>query len=271
MNEMDCWKFTPHYTIKEAAALIVGVDPVDAIMIEDFHDTRDFYIGNSDKASKSFQPIYTAIKRSLIDNSLICKKREDFIVKPSSGGGTRHGGGNSFSIPPQTQRNTEITSNGLSQNVCDIVAALTYEEIALWLESKGVSTGFFFPDSNINNVPDYLNKDQSCFAPKLYAAIKAWEGAALDEENYGTPKQQMERWLRVRAVDFGLVHETSGTNYNKGDLITSAIQEICSVANWNQEGGRSTKDTPKDNPPQKTASSSSNMSTLVDDSDSMPF
>jgi hypothetical protein len=272
MNEMDYWKFTPHYTIKEAAALIVGADPVDVIMIENFHDTREFYIGSGFEASKNFQPVYTAIKRSLIDQSLICERREDFIIKPSNGGGTlQHG--NAFSIPPQafTQPDADIKLKGLSQDVCNTVAALTYGEIGRWLESKGINTGFFFPDSNINNVPDYLNKDHSCFALKLYAAIKAWEGSALDEENYGTPKQQMERWLVVRAVDFGLVHETTGANYNKGELKNSAIQEICSVANWNQEGGRSTKDTPKVNLSPKTASFSSDTPPLLDDSDNIPF
>ena len=272
MDELDYWRFTPHYTIVEAAALILGINPSEVIAIDDHEDDRDFYIKGEHHLK--FHPVYTAIKRSLIDESLACANIEQLTQA------IRHFHANSVAFQGSSQFKTEITLPTLNVSrmtpyLCKSEAILTSSEIKMWLTEKGLTQGFFFPNSSVNNAPDYMNKDHSCFAPKLYAAIKAWEGTALDDDNYGTPKQQIDKWLNARAAEFGLVHEASGTNYNRGDVKKSAIEEICSVANWNQDGGRSAKDVDNTNlpiiQPSRPPKQSIPPQQLPDEDDGVPF
>lgn len=251
MNEMDYWRFTPHYTILEAAALIVGVSPENVQSRDEQYEDGHYYINNDYEASQNFQPVYVAIKRSLIDKSLACANIEQLTQAVEN---DHH---QSFSYQGGSHFMTKITLpilnvSRINAHLCKSVAILTSSEISSWLKEKGISEGFFFPSSSTNNTPSYLNKDHPCFAPKLYAAVRAWEGNALDHDTYGTPKQQMTKWLEARAAEFGLVHDTGGVSHEKGDLKKSALVEICSVANWNQDGGRSAKEPQKTNLPPKS-------------------
>ena len=96
-----------------------------------------------------------------------------------------------------------------------------------WLRSKGLRDGFFFPDRN--REPDYLNRKDARYAPKLAAAVNAWLAVreALPKKS---PKQSLEKWLKEHAAEFGLVDDD-------GKPVTAAMQECSAVANWNTSGG----------------------------------
>jgi len=246
MDELSVYKPIPLYTVVEVSALIVGVNPEEVREHDDPSDPRDFYVMRGD-AKGSFQPTYLAVTRSLISNDLVCAKIETLLSAIKHSAPTiGFSGGQRF--PTQS---SEMAFSKVPAKLSLNLPLITSNEVKEWLRTKGINSDFFSVDSSSTSTPEYMNKDHTCFAPKLFAAVKAWEGAALDDENYGTPKQQMEKWLTVRAVEFGLVHQRDGANYNKGDLKTSAIEEICAIANWNQEGGRSTKAVENANLPPK--------------------
>ena len=267
MNEMDLWRLTPHYTIVEAAALIIGADPECVYLIDDYEDTRDFYVNG--EHSNKFHPVYTAIKRSLINKSLNCANTDTLMEALEH---MRPPQQQLAQGEPQPERIKLVMKlESLTPSVCQSQAILSASEIKTWLKKEGFTTGFFFPNANVNNVPDYLNKDHPCFTPKLYAAIRVWEGVALDGDNYGKPKQRMTKWLEARAADLGLIHEVSGPSYEKGDLKSTAIEQICSVANWNQDGGRGTKEPQNTNLPPKSAKLPTAASSSDDDDPNIPF
>ena len=96
------------------------------------------------------------------------------------------------------------------------------EHLKDFLTEKGVRDGFFFPLEG--NHADYLDPAHSRYAPKLAAAVCAWE--ALDNATTlagKSPKKALEKWLRENAADFGLTSEEDGV------VNESAIEAIARI------------------------------------------
>jgi hypothetical protein len=94
------------------------------------------------------------------------------------------------------------------------------------LESRGVHSGFFFQTAI--DAPDYLDPDNPRYAPKLAAAVRAWE--PVTDAGSKTPKQALDKWLREHAAEFALADEDGKPN-------ETAISEISKIANWQPGGG----------------------------------
>lgn len=109
-------------------------------------------------------------------------------------------------------------------------ALVSVRSLREFLKKRGITGGFFFPEYLDDR--NYLDVDNSCYAAKLAAAVKAWEAITSDESrlNGKTPKQAIEKWLREHANEFGL----TGAD---GNPVTAAIEQISKVANWKPEGG----------------------------------
>lgn len=75
---------------------------------------------------------------------------------------------------------------------------------------------------------DFLDLLNQRYAPKLAAAVKAWQ--AVTDTGKRSPKQALDKWLREHATEFGLTNED-------GKPIENAIEECSKVANWNTKGG----------------------------------
>lgn len=95
-----------------------------------------------------------------------------------------------------------------------------------WLEDKGVKSGFFFPKSN--ETPEYLDPNNARYAPKLAAAVIAWQN--VTDPKVKSPKQALERWLRENGARFKLTDD-------EGNPVNTAIEECSKVANWRPSGG----------------------------------
>ena len=101
------------------------------------------------------------------------------------------------------------------------------ESLRAWLTTRGLKTGFFFPKI-IDDSPDYLDPLNPRYAPKLAAAVRAWQ--AVTDPGKKSPKQALDKWLRENAAHFELTND-------EGKPIETAIEECSKVANWNQNGG----------------------------------
>lgn len=122
-----------------------------------------------------------------------------------------------------------IDINGDPYSTFDIKESYVMTEgLADWLFEKGMRAGFFFPDSEPRR--EYLDLEHDRYAPKLAAAIRAWEAAGEDMKLRGTPKQRVEKWLRLHASEYGLTQKDGKPN-------ESAIDAIARIANWKPEGG----------------------------------
>ena len=104
------------------------------------------------------------------------------------------------------------------------------EEIKKWLLTRGIETGFFFPDGALG--AEYLDPDHFHYAPKLAAAIHAWEAVNSDPGllKGKTPKRALEVWLRAHANDYGLTKDDGYPN-------ATGIEEVSKIANWDTKGG----------------------------------
>jgi hypothetical protein len=78
------------------------------------------------------------------------------------------------------------------------------------------------------------NKGGEFYAPKLAAAVRAWNEVTSSPEalNGKTPKKALEVWLRKHANEYGLTNKDGNPN-------ELGIEEICKVANWKPAGGAS--------------------------------
>lgn len=107
---------------------------------------------------------------------------------------------------------------------------ITVESLKPFLRKKGFIGDFFFPVDL--EEPQYLNPKSLYFAPKLAAAVKAWEAITPNKSllNGKTPKQALEKWLREHASEFGLTA-------SNGEPFTDTIEQISKITNWKPEGG----------------------------------
>lgn len=126
----------------------------------------------------------------------------------------------------------EIDINGnqcgiIEQSIDVSMSRVEVESLRAWLLMRGFKRGFFFPKLN-DDAPDYLDPLNPRYAPKLAAAVSAWQ--AVTEAGKKSPKQALDKWLRENAVRFGLTNE-------EGKSIETAVEECSKVANWNQSGG----------------------------------
>jgi len=100
------------------------------------------------------------------------------------------------------------------------------ESLRQWLETRGIRTGFFFPTAT--NAPDYLNPKNPRYAPKLAAAVRAWQ--SVIDAGGKHPKQALAKWLREHAAEFGMTDDEGKPN-------ETGIEEAAKVANWQPGGG----------------------------------
>jgi hypothetical protein len=100
------------------------------------------------------------------------------------------------------------------------------ESLRAWLCERGYRTGFFFPAAS--STPDYLDPSNPRYAPRLAAAVRAWE--AVTDSKGKAPKQALIKWLREHAAEFSL-------SLDDGKPNETGIEEVAKVANWNPGGG----------------------------------
>ncbi len=117
------------------------------------------------------------------------------------------------------------------------------EDLKSLLKTRNFIGNFFFQKTS--EVASYLDQNSIYFAPKLAAAINAWQKVTSDISllDGKTPKQAIEKFLRENASQYGLTLENGNPNQ-------TAIEEICKIANWNPQGGVAKTPTQvKANPP----------------------
>jgi hypothetical protein len=106
------------------------------------------------------------------------------------------------------------------------LTTVAVDDVRKWLVSRGVKTGFFFPDAT--NAPDYLNTKHPRYAPRLAAAVNAW--LAVTQGSGKSVKDAIKKWLREHAAEYGLTNDDGNPN-------ETGIEEVAKVANWQPTGG----------------------------------
>ena len=110
------------------------------------------------------------------------------------------------------------------------LTTISVEDLRTWLRSRGITTGFFFPESQA--APDYLSNSHPNYSAKLAAAVEAWKAISADEtlRRGKSVKQALDVWLRQHANEFGLTKEDGNPN-------EQGLEEVAKIANWDTRGG----------------------------------
>lgn len=168
------WRIVDELTIRQAAALIVGCDP---ITLEEVSDWVPNEIHN--RIAVAEHALIAAVSTGKLDSR-----------EPKS----RDEGDYTYAIA--VDRETKVL-------------AVTVRE---WLQSKSVTDGFFFPMANSEAA--YLDPRGDYYSPKLAAAVRAWEGVTTDPKyvNSRSVKANLSQWLTAHADEYGLQNEDASFN-----------------------------------------------------------
>lgn len=218
MDELDLYRIADTLSLTSAAALICGERPsrVKAprsgveVNLRCWHILPDPTI-DDDPVPSRYDAALNALARAVQRGSLQADK------KTERGVCVRIIGNRIYEL---------FDGLDLSQTMLDI------DELKRWLSNRGVSSGFFFPDST--GVPDYLDPDHPRFAVKLAAAVKVW--LAMEDGNLWRGKgaiKGMEAWLGANYKELKLCHGSGSQKI----MNRTAIEEAAKVANWNMRGG----------------------------------
>lgn len=201
MESLDYWRLCDELSIIQAAHLVIGIPPgeVEAMAAtgaEMLPRSHSRYVTDLNAAQTA---ITNAFRRGSIKGQLIPKYEYD--INGNQCGEIRD------SINPDESR-------------------LDVESLRQWLKARGFSSGFFFPTAT--DAPDYLDPTNPRYAPKLAAAVRAWQ--SVTDAGGRHPKQALAKWLREHAAEFGLTDEEGKPN-------ETGIEEAAKVANWQPGGG----------------------------------
>jgi hypothetical protein len=199
MEPLDYWRLCDELSIIQAALLIAGEDP----------SPSQEYVENWDAGKR---PAGYEAAKSALSNALRKKAIEGQLVLMAA---------------------RDINGNFLEwiEDSIDLQASrVSVASLCSFLALRGYKEGFFAPTTP--NAPDYIDPNNPHYAPKLAAAVQAWQEITADENllDGKTPRQAIEKWLRENASRFGLSDDDGNPNKD-------GIEQISKVANWKPEGG----------------------------------
>ncbi len=254
------WALNDDLTVRDAAALVAGVDPTCVEYDQDepshFRDPVSNLTSNGPAivtVKAALKGITTAINSGKLKATIRRDawvtgwggEDEDYEQEQPSYLRTKSIKLDEGDGWPDSER-LKVKVQGITYRASPNWALTTVdrEDLIGWLRSRGYAKGYLFPDNKPTGVPDYLDPKNPRYAAKLEAAVKVW--LAMEDENLRrgrTPAQAMIAWLESRYAQFGLIHKQSGKNsngettYKIGERNDGAIKEVAKVANWESDGG----------------------------------
>ena len=221
LNELDYWRLHDSMSLAQAAILIIGLTPS---ALGPDHERAPYikidnpFEGAGQEPKPDEQHIEITGKLNAVVSALIMavkgkhlKAKEVYRNKRTY----EQFDGDDFA--EQWIPSDEIDPHGTVVEVVDLIK---------WLDTKNIRPNFFLPTTT--STPDYLNPINTRYAPKLAAAVRAWQ--AVTDPNGKTPKQALVKWLRENAALFGLTDE-------EGKINEDGIEQVAKVANWHPGGG----------------------------------
>lgn len=204
MDSFDYWRLSDQLSIMQAALLMIGQDPSQC---------SDYIEGwQCEQRPEGYEAVKSAIVSWINSNRIE--------------GGVNY--------------KTEYNGNGSVYETDEIDFVTSWVNVASLrkqLNERGFVDGFFV--SGKTQTLAYLDPSNEHYAPKLAAAVAAWEEVSSNPvlQSGKTPKQALEVWLRKHANDFGLTSPD-------GNPAKDAVEQIAKIANWKPQGGVAKTPTP---------------------------
>lgn len=249
----ELWNLHDAYTVQQAAAIVAGEDPNmvrwhlnGASWFENEHGLTGS--GGINRVTTAFTAVVNAINGGTLAATIRRTAWELGWNEELSDLDNEHSFERNIELSDSdnwpTDKARYIKNRGVVFRVTPDWSLTTVSRTDLvdWLQSRGMRTGFFFPDSN-PDTPGYLDPAHKRYAPKLAASVKAW--MAMEDENLmrgKSPLQALENWIESRYKELKLIHPTDNEkNKTKtGDINKSAVSDAAKVANWSIGGAPKT-------------------------------
>ncbi|MFN4183665.1 MAG: hypothetical protein ACK4M6_02695 [Hyphomonas sp.] len=201
------WRLADTLSVIEASLLVLGIEPQD--LADDI-----------ERRIEANQPDgYRAVKAGILAG-LKSKSLQGWLKHPE---------------------HTDFHGN-LSQDDTRYDLHASYvqvESLITWLRSRGFATGYFFSEDPQHHGLKDVNHPR--YAPKLAAAVEAWESYDEESPAPGTAKQKLATWLRLHAAKYGLTDAD-------GKLRETVIEHLATIANWATKGGAPKTEIPEPAP-----------------------
>jgi len=239
LDEFDFWRLCDFISAAQAAALIANISPARVWNCDRIH-----YIGHSPDDTGTapddplFQAAFAAIKNAIQAQTLKAQMRlsaREYGSADMAADAEYASIGFGYRSGTTAEEGEQFSSEGFFYRPFPDwdLTTVSVDDLRTWLASRGITTGFFFPERE-EGQPGYLDKTHPSYAPKLAAAIRAWEAVTNDPERLRgkTPKQALTKWLNEHAAAYGLTKEDGTPN-------ATGVEEAAKLANWRPEGGAS--------------------------------
>lgn len=213
-DEFDGWRLADGFTLNTAAALICGGAP-SRVCSSSYDDDEVWYYRTETGECDTIQHAFSAV----LDSLAVASKKGTLKADSVYFGKFNHVRWDG----DESVGNWEPAKAGIDT----ARTTVSRDDLVSWLSSRGLSTGFFFPSISRQS-PDYLNPKNPRYAPKLAAAVRAWQ--AVTDPSGKHPKQALAKWLREHAAEFGMTDDEGKPN-------ETGIEEAAKVANWQPGGG----------------------------------
>lgn len=227
-NINPLWNLQDIFTVTQAAALIAGVDPQSVDQSGNFFRDTETGLTYSD-GIRDVQVALESLVNAINARSLSAILRYD--AQPRYEAGIDNLYERSYWGREDVGEIEDVDGKGYV-----ITSVPNWDKSTVgrkhligWLSKSNIRPIFFFPDA-ASDTTDYLDSNHPRYAPKLAAAVYAWQAVGDEINIKSSPKQALEKWLRENAVQYGLAD-------NEGKHIEKAIEECSKVANWSQKGG----------------------------------
>lgn len=216
MEKMNYWRLSDEFSVVQAVLLIVDLFPDEFPYVMTWEEH---------KRPENFSATFSALSHAILGERLPATLRYKAEMLPVFTEEEL----NHYSLNGMNLTDSSMT---YSKDVDWDQSTIKIDDLKKWLFSRGVTTGFFFPEAGGNNCSHYLDTGNKNYAPKLGAAIGAWQAVNANPEltKGKTVKQALLKWLRENADQFGLTKDDGNPN-------EQGIEEIAKISNWDTKGG----------------------------------
>lgn len=265
-DEIDYWRFSDNLSVVEAAMLACNFDPGVYELAAGCGPEHGCLHkrGTSNNTanycqSSKFIAVFSAIRDAVITNKIVA----DITNLARAASYNWHGGEAYEESEGEGEESvkydallklglTSFQTNVGVENLGDYRTIIYLKEpdwtrttvsvdsLKAWMEGRNFRPPFFFPDQPEEG---FRNSSHPRYAPKLAAAVSAWE-AVEAAESKRTVKQTLVKWLNLNASKFGLIDESGAP--------LKLNNELAEVANWETRGG-APKSSPVSENPLETA------------------
>jgi hypothetical protein len=236
---MFLWHLAPELSIEDAAILLAGGDPSE--MVDIHHEYHVEWVKKTNQ-HPGFLPALTvlqgAIRRKELKAQLAYRIAPDLssYLDRESPDSCRVLSSSELGMLVSNSFNNDAQSPFDSQTVehsavlfCEpdwARSLVDYEDLRGWLRSRGVKSGFFFPESEADP-DDFLDIAHDHFSAELHLAVTVWRALANQSKFPRGPKAAIEDWI-ARNPDTWKGDEPLGER---------AKDRIATLVNWNSRGG----------------------------------